>query len=145
MQPHYNGVFDVKWNVDDTSLATCSGDQSTRISCVETGEIINVLRSHNSTVRCMAWDPSNKALLATGGRDGAICLWDLRVGDRFHENGLVAANPVVTIYGAHEDTVIKSKPKPRKGKCQPTPRTVTSILYSESQPYGLVSSGSSDG
>ncbi|KAF8974630.1 WD40 repeat-like protein [Flammula alnicola] len=145
IQPHQNGVFDVKWSTDDTSLATCSGDQSTRISCLKTGAITHVLRGHTSTVKCMAWDPSNKSLLATGGRDGAICLWDLRVGERLQNSELIAAGPVMTIHGAHEETIIKSKPKPRKGKQNPTPRTITNILYPNSQPYGLVSSSSFDG
>ncbi|KAF9485426.1 WD40 repeat-like protein [Pholiota conissans] len=145
IQPHHNGVFDVKWSLDDTSLATCSGDQSTRISCTKTGAITHVLRGHNSTVKCVAWDSSNRSLVATGGRDGAICLWDLRIGERLQGNDLIAVGPVLTIHGAHEDTIIKSKPKPRKGKQQPTPRTITSLLYPDSAPYGLVSSSSSDG
>ncbi|KDR83394.1 hypothetical protein GALMADRAFT_235500 [Galerina marginata CBS 339.88] len=146
IQPHNNAVFDIKWNTDDSSLATCSGDQSTRISCPKTGQITHVLRGHTSTVKCMAWDPSNASLLATGGRDGAICLWDLRVGEQSRDSGdLAAVSPVTTIHGAHEDTTVKSKPKPRKGKQSPAPRTITNVLYPESQPFSLVSSSSFDG
>ena len=146
MQTHHNGVFDIKWNLDDTSLATCSGDQSTRISCAMTGAISHVLRGHSRTIKCMAWDPSHTSLLATGGRDGVICLWDLRVAEqRQSEEDIITPSPVMTIYDAHQDTVIKSKPKPQKGKRVPTPRTVTSLLYPESQPFGLVSSSSFDG
>lgn len=146
MQAHHNGIFDIKWSPDDSSLATCSGDRSTRISSTTTGTITHVLGGHVSTIKCMAWDPNHTSLLATGGRDGAICLWDLRVTEqRQAEEGLIAPSPVMTIYGAHEDTVTKSKPKPRKGKQVPTPRTVTNLLYPESQPFGLVSSSSFDG
>jgi len=110
------------------------------------GTITHILRGHSSTIKCMAWDPSHTSLLATGGRDGAICLWDLRVAEqRQAEEDIITPSPVMTIYGAHEDTVIKSKPKPRKGKQVPMPRTVTNLLYSESQPFGLISSGSFDG
>ncbi|KAJ3504001.1 hypothetical protein NLJ89_g8172 [Agrocybe chaxingu] len=147
LQQHQNGIFDVKWNLSDTSLATSSGDQSTRISSVETGAITHVLRGHASTVKCLAWDPTNESLLTTGGRDGAICLWDLRVGERHkrEDTEFLVAAPVMTIHGAHEDTIVKSKPKPRKGKQVPTPRTITNVLYPESQPYGLISSASFDG
>ena len=145
LQPHHNGIFDVKWSTDDASLATCSGDQSTRVSSAETGAITHVLRGHNSTVKCMAWDPVNSSLLATGGRDGAICLWDLRVGQHHDDGNVFAATPVITIHGAHENTIIKSKPKPRKGKQISAPRTITNLLYPESHSNGLVSSGSFDG
>ena len=144
MQTHYNGIFDIKWSLDDASLATCSGDRSTRISCVTTGIITHVLGGHSSTIKCMAWDPSHTSLLATGGRDGSICLWDLRVAERQTEED-ITPSPVMTIYGAHEDTAIKSKPNPRKGKQVLSPRSVTNLLYPESQPFGLVSSSSFDG
>lgn len=145
-QPHNNGIFDIKWNYDDSSLATCSGDQSIRISDVQTGDLTAALHGHTSTVKCVAWDPSNPSLLATGGRDGAICLWDLRTGlGILQDEDLTATKPTLTIHGAHGDTTVKSKPKPRRGKHQHAPRTVTALLYPASQPYGLVSSGSYDG
>jgi len=71
----------------------------------------------------------------------------MRVGElqRSGDLEIVTSSPVITIHGAHEDTLIKSKPKPRKGKQNPTPRSVTNLLYPEGHPYGLVSSGSFDG
>lgn len=144
-QSHNNGIFDIKWNLDDTLLATCSGDQSVRITDTQTGEITHVLHGHNSTVKCVAWDVINPDLLATGGRDGAISLWDLRIGLAQPHNDFSVTKPVVTIHSAHEDISTKTKSKPRRGKQQHVPRTVTSILYPSLQPYGLVSSGSYDG
>ncbi|KAF8901681.1 WD40-repeat-containing domain protein [Gymnopilus junonius] len=145
IQPHNNAIFDVRWSTDDSLVATCSGDQSTRISCPKSSTITHVLRGHTSTVKCMAWDPTNTSLLATGGRDGAICLWDLRVGKR-HQNGdIMASSPVMTIHGAHEDTLDKSKPKARRGKQNPAPRSITNTLYPDSEPFSLISSSSFDG
>jgi denticleless len=92
----------------------------------------------------MAWDPTHTSLLATGGRDGAIRIWDLRVTEQ-QQSGIWVAPPVLTIYGAHEETTVKSKPRTRKGKHNPAPKTVTSILYPDGDPYRLVSSGSCDG
>ena len=146
MQTHHNGIFDIKWSPDDASLATCSGDRSTRISCATTGTITHALGGHSSTIKCMAWDPSHAGLMATGGRDGSICLWDLRVAEqRQTEGDIITPSPVMTIYDAHGDTAIKNKPNARKGKPVPSPRSVTNLLYSQSQPFGLVSSGSYDG
>ncbi|KAG6903357.1 hypothetical protein C0995_013110 [Termitomyces sp. Mi166 len=143
LQAHQNGVFDVKWNNDDTLLATCSGDQSTHIACVTKETVIYALRGHTSTVKCAAWDPSNVNLLSTGGRDGAIYLWDLRIaGIKDEEGGPTVLKPVISIPGAHEDSTSKMR---RRGKKTPAPRSVTSLLYPEIGTYGLVSSGSFDG
>lgn len=92
----------------------------------------------------MAWDPSHSDLLASGGRDGAICLWDLRLGNKRDDDGLIVSSPVIKIPGAHEDSQSKGKSRPRKGK-QPASRSVTNVLYSDADPYGVVSSGSFDG
>ncbi|KAF8631293.1 hypothetical protein AX15_002614 [Amanita polypyramis BW_CC] len=150
LQPHHNGVFDVKWNMTDTVLATCSADQSTRITLLERQSTIHVLRGHTSTVKCVAWDPNHHDLLATGGRDGSICFWDLRVGKRRKLDGgedqHTACEPVVTIKGAHEAAYVNGrKLKAKRGKRDPLPRTITSLLYPGSEPYGLVSSGAFDG
>lgn len=73
-QPHYNGIFDIKWNLDDSILATASGDKRTHITSVETHQVIQVLQGHSSTVKCIAWNPSHPDLLSTGSRDGNIYL-----------------------------------------------------------------------
>ncbi|KAG5729727.1 Denticleless like protein [Termitomyces sp. T112] len=142
LQVHQNGIFDVKWNNDDTLLATGSGDQSTHITCVTKEIVTCALRGHTSTVKCVTWDPSNTNLLSTGGRDGTICLWDLRVAGTKDEDGPNVLKPVISIPGAHEDSTWKVR---RRGKKVPAPRSITSLLYPEIGNYGLVSSGSFDG
>ncbi|RDB23192.1 Denticleless [Hypsizygus marmoreus] len=142
-QTHNNGIFDAKWNMDDTLLATCSGDQSTRITCSTTNNVTHVLRGHTSTVKCIAWDPNHKDLLSTGGRDGTICIWDLRMAGATEDDEPNVLAPVISIPGAHEEP--KGKGRPRRGKHVPAPRSVTNLLYPEIGPYGLISSGSFDG
>jgi denticleless len=141
-QPHANGVFDVKWDTTDTRIVTCSGDHSSRITSVEKNVATHVLHGHMSTVKAAAWDPTNNALLATGGRDGAISLWDLRISTTKSDDSYVL-EPVMVIPGAHEDP---TKPKARKTKKNiPMPKTVTSLIYPDGEPYGLISSGAFDG
>ncbi len=138
---HENGIFDVKWNKLDTLLATASGDQSTRILCPRTSSCLHTLRGHSSTAKCVAWDPNHQDLLSTGGRDGPICLWDLRVAES--RNGDFLA-PIFKIDNAQRD-VNEKKPRGRKPKMQPILPSITSILYPEMEPYQLISSGSADG
>ncbi|GLB33547.1 putative WD domain, G-beta repeat containing protein [Lyophyllum shimeji] len=144
LQIHDNGIFDAKWNADDTLLATCSGDKSTHITCARTQIVTHSLRGHESTVKCVTWDPTHKELLSSGGRNGSICIWDLRVPGvkEADEAGPSVLSPVISIAGAHEDAKFK---RGRRGKNVPTPRSITSLLYPETGPYGLISSGSFDG
>ncbi|KAG1753781.1 WD40-repeat-containing domain protein [Suillus paluster] len=141
MEPHENGIFDVKWNADDTLLATASGDKSTRISSVETQQLLSILDGHTSTVKCVAWDPTHRDLLTTGGRDGMLCLYDLRVNNLSDEDEIPARTPVITITAAHG----QDKAPGGRQRIRPLPRGVTNILYPDDRPHGLVSSGSFDG
>ncbi|KAH7930754.1 WD40 repeat-like protein [Leucogyrophana mollusca] len=141
LEPHDNGIFDVKWNLDDTLLATASGDKTTRITSVERQSTLHILRGHTSTVKCAAWDPSHKDLLSTGSRDGMVCLWDLRVSGPGNEDDIPVIAPVMTIFAAHG----QEKSKGGRRKAPPSPRSVTNLIYSDGQPHNLVSSGSFDG
>lgn len=143
LHAHNNGIFDVKWNESDTLLATCSADQSTKVTCVTTSETIQTLRGHSGTVKKIAWHPTHRDLLCTGGRDGAICVWDLRVGENRTDDASTLS-PVMIIADAHEDVQPTGKCKPRKGH-QHAPKTVTGLLYKDTDPYELISSSSFDG
>lgn len=145
LQPHDNGVFDIKWNSSDTLLATGSGDRTARVSDSETGGILQTLRGHYSTIKCLAWDPNHRDLLSTGGRDGLVYIWDLRVGENRLGQEPSGLGPVLSISAVHEDVSPNGKRKVPKGKNASAPRTVTSLLYSDANQYQLISSGSSDG
>ncbi|KAJ3788861.1 WD40 repeat-like protein [Lentinula aff. detonsa] len=131
LQPHENGVYDVKWSPSDSRLATCSADRSTRISCPHTSQLLHTLTGHTSSVKRAAWHPSNHSLLCSGGRDGAICIWDLRIPQSSN-------SPVFNIFDAHESLTFRG----RRSK-QYTPKTITNLIFNEDM--SLVSSGSSDG
>ncbi|KAI0307387.1 WD40-repeat-containing domain protein [Multifurca ochricompacta] len=139
---HENGIFDLQWSPDDTSLATCSGDHTTRITDVTTGKILHLLRGHTSTVKTVVWDPQHASLLSTGGRDGKIHVWDLRIAGRTM-HGPTSHTSVTVIDGAHGDD--RQTKKNARKKVAPTARTVTSLVYTEGRSDRLISSGSFDG
>ncbi|KAF9263602.1 WD40 repeat-like protein [Marasmius fiardii PR-910] len=133
-QPHRNGVYDVKWNRCDQLLATCSADRSGRILDVSTGNLIATLQGHAGSVKCIAWDSYNDMILSTGGRDGDIHVWDLRLPQR----EALGVAPVATISGAHDGL----DPKSRKKKTG-SQNSVTNLVQAENM--ALLSSGSADG
>jgi denticleless len=144
LQPHVNGIFDVKWHCSDDLLATASGDLSTTITSLTAEVSIASLRGHSSTVKCVQWDPQHSDILCTGGRDGNILVWDLRVSENrqtaIGNEEQMILSPVIVIPRAHEDN--RSKPG-RKGK--KLARSVTSLTYPEGKPFSIISSGSFDG
>ncbi|KAJ4472242.1 WD40-repeat-containing domain protein [Lentinula aciculospora] len=129
-QPHDNGVYDVKWSASDSRLATCSADRSIRISCPNTSKLLQILTGHGSSVKRAAWHSSNDSLLCSGGRDGTICIWDLRIPQ--------SSTSVFNIPDAHESLALKG----RRSK-QHMPKTITNLIFNEDM--SLISSGSSDG
>jgi denticleless len=142
-RPHDNGVFDVRWSPNDKSLATTSADKSVCISTLSESDITptEYLVYHTSTVKCVAWDPRRDGdVLCSGGRDGMICVWDLRAGTTVDGNGL---KPVLKIPKAHDAGKTAAV---RKGKVTAPPaRGVTSLLFSDLDQYNLISSGTYDG
>ena len=75
---HHNAVFDCCWADGDASLVTCSGDQRCRLWDVPTQACVATLRGHTGSVKTCAARPDAPWGLATGGRDGSLCLWDTR-------------------------------------------------------------------
>jgi denticleless len=139
---HENGIFDVQWSATDDRIATASADLTTRITDITTGRGLWTLQGHTSTVKTISWDPSNPNLLSTGGRDGCICLWDLRISERMQlEDGVEKLTPVTTIRDAHGDLQRHRGRKPKIFMA----KAVTSIVYAPDDPLSLISSGSANG
>jgi denticleless len=152
LQIHNNGVFDIKWSPSDAYLVSCSGDRTARIVDPRASipEALHILQGHTSTVKCAAWNPNHHDLLATGGRDGCIHLWDLRVGpkgsetdedDSQQEGGPSILSPVMSIPYTHEP--VAGKPTKVKRTVIAAAKSVTSLVYTGE--YEVVSSGSNDG
>ncbi|OJT10518.1 Denticleless protein -like protein [Trametes pubescens] len=150
VQPHENGIFDVKWSPSDTLIATASGDHSIRISTLASSvaaddRTLHILCGHEGTVKSVAWDPAHDgAVLCSGSRDGGICLWDLRVGERADAGAMI---PVLSIAKAHNLQGKTTKPKAPRGKLVPgVPlQSITHLLYTDTHPYSVISSCASEG
>ncbi len=150
VQPHENGIFDVKWSPSDTLIATASGDHSIRISTLASSvaaddRTLHILRGHEGTVKSVAWDSAHDGtVLCSGSRDGGICLWDLRVGERADSGEVM---PVLSIAKAHNLQGKTTKPKAPRGKLVPglPLQSITHLLYTDTNPYSVNSSCASEG
>ncbi|WWC67141.1 uncharacterized protein I206_101048 [Kwoniella pini CBS 10737] len=173
---HGNAIFDLKWSKDDSKVLTASGDQSTRLHALTTPTptLLATLTGHTSSVKTTTFfDPSrshsdlstSSSVIASGGRDGNILIYDVRSRGRRNADldqahiprgererysdgvpGFVAQppsrgmelNPVMTIRNAHGDGR-------RNGTGRTATRSVTSLVALQSMPGILASGGSYDG
>lgn len=138
---HSNAIFDLKWHPSDEYIATASGDQSIVISSVRNENRLATLAGHTQSVKCVAWEPENGNMLCSGGRDGTILVWDLRVGEKWgNSTDRRKLGPCLVIPQAHKDVGTRCTPKGRK-----LARSITNLIYAVGKPYSIVSSGAFDG
>lgn len=139
---HTNAIFDISWSYDDRLLASASGDQLVNILDVQTQCIRTKLHGHSSTVKQVVFDPANPNLMATGGRDGLLALWDLRTSGSADGSKDIGTNtcspirPVSFVQLAHGTTSVATK---LRTKAQTPPTSITSLLY---LPQGVIASAS---
>ncbi|WFD31919.1 hypothetical protein MSPP1_002961 [Malassezia sp. CBS 17886] len=75
-------IFALEWRFDDRVLAVGGSDYSVSAWDIERELCVAKYDAHEGSVRALAWDPHGAGrLLASGGRDGAICMWDLRCAE----------------------------------------------------------------
>uniref|UniRef100_A0A182NJW6 Peptidase S1 domain-containing protein n=1 Tax=Anopheles dirus TaxID=7168 RepID=A0A182NJW6_9DIPT len=80
MQCHYNAVFDIEWMPGEMKLVTASGDHTAKLWSLTESEMVSTqtFRGHSRSVKTVAFRRDDAAVFATGGRDGAILIWDIR-------------------------------------------------------------------
>ena len=138
---HCNAVFDLKWHPTDEYIATASGDQSVVITSVRHENRLTTLTGHTQSVKCVTWELENGNFLCSGGRDGSILVWDLRVGENWRTTtGRGELGPCLMIPQAHKDVGTRCTPSGRK-----VARSITSLTQVIGRPYSVISSGSFDG
>lgn len=75
---HANAVFDVAWGDGDRVVVTASGDQRARVWDTATQQPLATLAGHAGSVKAAAVAGCAPWCVATGARDGALCVWDTR-------------------------------------------------------------------
>ncbi|KAH8272852.1 hypothetical protein KR018_004771 [Drosophila ironensis] len=80
LQCHYNAVFDLEWAPGQMRFVSASGDHTARLWEVSGSGIrgLNSYVGHTRSVKSAAFKRTDPAVFATGGRDGAILIWDIR-------------------------------------------------------------------
>jgi WD40 repeat protein len=79
-------VIDLTWSPDDTTLAAVSAAGGLTLYEATTGAVRHTLPGHDDGANCLAWSPiASSQLLATGGQDGFVRLWDATTGKQTAE------------------------------------------------------------
>lgn len=83
-QCHFNAVFDLEWVPGQMKFVSASGDHTTKLWDICESEIrqSRVFTGHTRSVKTAAFRKRDSSVFATGGRDGAILIWDTRAQPR---------------------------------------------------------------
>ncbi|KAJ1325433.1 serine-threonine kinase receptor-associated protein [Microdochium nivale] len=73
---HKGAVWQARLSPDAQTAATASADFTAKVWNTHTGEVLYTLQ-HNHIVRAVAYPPNNGDLIATGGYEKKLRLWDL--------------------------------------------------------------------
>ncbi|UZJ54982.1 hypothetical protein CBS101457_004302 [Exobasidium rhododendri] len=137
-KPHWStchgSVFELKWRFDDEMIATGSSDYMVKIWSPETGSLLRSFKGHRGSPRSIAWDPSGAGnILVSGGRDGGLHIFDLRVKD--HSKDGDDWSPCLSLWEAHGlEEALRPLGGPRsrgatRGFSSQQPKGVTSITF----------------
>ncbi|KAL9938153.1 hypothetical protein V8E36_002776 [Tilletia maclaganii] len=164
-----SSVFELSWRHDDVLLASSAPSYMVAVWDVSTQSRTELFSGPKGTSRSIHWDPCGGGnLLCSGGRDGAIHLFDRRVrphetsrsvsDDESTHSGPSPVEPVLSIWGAHTSQLYKPKkasgssrarsvaPSSRsKDPWHPLQRGVTALAYLLGRPHCIVSGGCEDG
>ncbi|KAH8407607.1 hypothetical protein KR222_007923 [Zaprionus bogoriensis] len=145
-QCHFNAVFDLEWAPGQMRFVSASGDHTARLWEVA-GSGIRGLSSyvgHTRSVKTAAFKRSDPAVFATGGRDGAILIWDIRA----NLNMDLTSRVDNCIYSGHTGGpgTPQSHRKPRSTRTPSSSNTSSSITGLAFQDNDtLISCGAGDG
>lgn len=82
-------VIDLAWSPDGAQLAAGSAAGGVSLFDAEKGEARRSLAGHHDGLNCVAW--LSDSMLATGGQDGAVRLWNVATGEMTAETELGSA------------------------------------------------------
>lgn len=83
-QCHFNAVFDLEWVPGQMKFVSASGDHTSKLWDICESDIrqSRVFTGHTRSVKTAAFRKRDSSVFATGGRDGAILIWDTRAQPR---------------------------------------------------------------
>ncbi|KAJ8676709.1 hypothetical protein QAD02_012496 [Eretmocerus hayati] len=143
-QAHNDAIFDIAWMPQEMKLISVSGDHSARLWNVTSSgfDHLETFHAHTRSIKSAVFRYQDKAVFATGGRDGAIMIWDIRA---VHSH-LPKPKPDNCIYNAHYMNSSGRTPKRRTSIQTPKNETVPSITGLAFQDdYTLLSCSTGDG
>ncbi|XP_012271438.1 protein lethal(2)denticleless isoform X2 [Orussus abietinus] len=138
-QAHCNAIFDITWMPGESKLVTASGDHTARLWDVTGSAITEIghFHGHTRSVKTAVFRYEDKAVFATGARDGAIMIWDIRAN---HNN---QPKPDNTIANAHSVRSARGL-KQRRGLTQSSrAQSITGLAFQDD--FTLVSCAAGDG
>ncbi|GAB0094634.1 Protein lethal(2)denticleless [Sergentomyia squamirostris] len=79
-QCHNNAVCDIAWMPGEMKLVSASSDFKSCLWDVSQSEFVHIrtFTGHSRSVKTVAFRQQDSSVFATGGRDGAILIWDIR-------------------------------------------------------------------
>jgi WD40 repeat protein len=123
-------VIDLGWSADGTRLAAAASSGPVSLFAMIDGARAD-LPGHDDGTNCLAWHPAQPALLATGGQDAKVKLWDAATAQHTASAGVggawiehlawspdgaklaVAAGRQLTLLRADGSTLHTFKPAPK--------------------------------
>ncbi|KAK9909895.1 hypothetical protein WJX75_009187 [Coccomyxa subellipsoidea] len=143
---HHNAIFDLAWFQDDERMLTGSGDQCVHLWDTASARGVGQFRGHNGSVKSVCPHATNRNVFASGARDGAMMVWDVRCPAIMCNRSHTAYQaPVLAVQDAHKDVGALKGAKGRRRKYGPfeTKHTVTSVVFLHSD-YLLATAGDRD-
>ncbi|CAL1682833.1 unnamed protein product [Lasius platythorax] len=137
-QAHCNAIFDIAWMPGELKLVTASGDHTARLWDVSRPEIkqINCFHAHTRSVKTAVFRYQDKAVFATGARDGFIMIWDIRAN---HTDQPKPDNCIANAHSIGSTRNTKRKANSQASRAQ----SITGLVFQDD--FTLLSCAAGDG
>ncbi|XP_011496586.1 PREDICTED: protein lethal(2)denticleless-like [Ceratosolen solmsi marchali] len=141
IQAHNNAIFDIAWMPQELKLITASGDLTACLWDVSSEmKQLQVFAGHTNSIKSAVFRNQDKAVFATGARDGAIMIWDIRAshsGQPKPDNLIFNAHEMKVSCGGKQRKLLSQSVKSCKSQ------SVTALAFQDD--YTLFSCSAGDG
>ncbi|XP_046813626.1 protein lethal(2)denticleless [Vespa crabro] len=138
-QAHFNAIFDIAWMPGELKLVTASGDHTAKLWDVSRSEIkqIEYFHAHTRSVKTAVFRHQDKAVFATGARDGSIMIWDIRAN---HSDQPKADNCISNAHSSISSNNNRHRKTLNHTSCT---QSITSLAFQDD--FSLLSCAAGDG